>query len=75
MPEKDRTTRQPAGFRVVVLEHGYSTTEYERAIATAAGGAFVHVRNRPLDGVFQGDILGARPGQEFRRCLRNLCIG
>src|SRR5688572_9546017 len=36
-------------FKVVLIEHGYSTTEYERQIVTAAGGEFVDADNLGLD--------------------------
>ena len=42
-----------AKFRVVLIEHGYATTEYERKIITAAGGEFVDAENRPLEEAFR----------------------
>src|SRR5437868_12951948 len=36
-----------ADFRVVLVEHGYATTEYERQIITAAGGEFIDAESRP----------------------------
>ena len=37
------------GFRVALLEHGYRTTEYERAVVQAAGGEFLDFEGLPLD--------------------------
>lgn len=34
-----------ARFRVVLIEHGYATTEHERRIITAAGGEFIDAEN------------------------------
>ncbi len=36
-----------AEFRVVVVEHGYATSRYERDIVTAAGGEFVDAQDLP----------------------------
>ena len=68
-----------APFRVVLIEHGYATTEHERRIITAAGGEFLDAENLPLsealrlcedaDGILcrrleiTRDLL-----QRFRRC-------
>ncbi|MFO8007727.1 MAG: C-terminal binding protein [Candidatus Brocadiia bacterium] len=38
-----------AGFRVVLIEHGYGTSRYEREIIEAAGGEFVDAQDRSLD--------------------------
>ena len=35
-------------FKVVLIEHGYDTTEYERAIIEAAGGEFIDAEKLPL---------------------------
>jgi D-3-phosphoglycerate dehydrogenase len=37
-----------ASFRVVLVEHGYATSEYERRIVTAAGGEFIDADRMPL---------------------------
>ena len=37
------------GFRVVLIEHGYSTTRYERDVIEAAGGEFVDADAMALD--------------------------
>jgi D-3-phosphoglycerate dehydrogenase len=38
-----------ADFRVVLVEHGYRTSRYERDIISAAGGEFIDAQDRPLD--------------------------
>jgi D-3-phosphoglycerate dehydrogenase len=35
-------------FRVVLIEHGYSSVEHERQIISAAGGEFIDAENLPL---------------------------
>src|SRR5438067_13321869 len=66
-------------FRVVLLEHGYATTEYEREIIAAAGGELIDAENLPLpealrlceeaDGIFcrRLEVTGAMM-KGFRRC-------
>jgi D-3-phosphoglycerate dehydrogenase len=36
-------------FKVVLVEHGYSTSKYERDIVAAAGGEFIDANEMPLD--------------------------
>src|SRR6185436_3576818 len=36
-------------FKVVLIEHGYASTDYERRIITAAGGEFIDAEKRPLE--------------------------
>ena len=36
------------GFKVVLIEHGYASTDCERRIVTEAGGEFVDAENLPL---------------------------
>jgi D-3-phosphoglycerate dehydrogenase / 2-oxoglutarate reductase len=38
-----------AAFTVVLIEHGYATTRYERDILEAAGGEFIDADRMPLD--------------------------
>ena len=38
-----------ADFLVVLVEHGYATSRYERDIVTRAGGEFIDAQDRPLD--------------------------
>ena len=35
-------------FRVVLVEHGYSSVEHERQIISAAGGEFIDAESLPL---------------------------
>jgi D-3-phosphoglycerate dehydrogenase / 2-oxoglutarate reductase len=42
-----------ATFRVVLIEHGYSTTRYERDVVEAAGGELVDADELPLDEAFR----------------------
>ena len=39
----------PAPFKVVILEHGYASIEYERAIIAAAGGELISADSLPLE--------------------------
>ena len=36
-------------FKVVLIEHGYETTRYEREIIEAAGGRFIDCENLPIE--------------------------
>jgi D-3-phosphoglycerate dehydrogenase / 2-oxoglutarate reductase len=38
-----------AAFQVVLIEHGYATTRYEREIVEASGGEFIDADTLPLD--------------------------
>jgi len=66
-------------FRVVLIEHGYSTVEHERRIISAAGGEFIDAGSLPLQEALRfcqeaDAILCRRLGitaamiKEFRRC-------
>lgn len=66
-------------FQVVLIEHGYATTGYEREIVEAAGGEFVDADSMPLedalrrceraDGILCRRLEVTRPMLErFRRC-------
>ena len=68
-----------ATFRVVLIEHGYATTEYEREIISRAGGEFIDAEKLPLEAALKLceeadavmfrrlDITAARI-RRFRRC-------
>jgi D-3-phosphoglycerate dehydrogenase len=66
-------------FRVVLIEHGYSTVEYERRIISHAGGEFIDAESLPLsealglceeaDGILCRRLeVSAAMIQKFRRC-------
>jgi D-3-phosphoglycerate dehydrogenase / 2-oxoglutarate reductase len=68
-----------AAFRAVLIEHGYSTTRYERDIIEAAGGELIDADHLPLsralelceeaDGIFCRRLLvPAELLDRFRRC-------
>ncbi|MEW6305072.1 MAG: C-terminal binding protein [Verrucomicrobiota bacterium] len=38
-----------ARFKVVLIEHGYASSEHERRIIAAAGGEFIDAEKRPLE--------------------------
>lgn len=61
-------------FTVVLVEHGYATTEYERRIILAAGGEFVDGESRPLAEVLelceQADAVMCRRLQVTREMVR-----
>src|SRR4051812_41392957 len=38
-----------AAFKVVLIEHGYATTQYEREIIEGGGGEFVDAENLPRE--------------------------
>ena len=68
-----------AKFRVVLLEHGYATTRYERDIIESAGGEFIDAEKLPLpdalslcetaDGIlFRRLEITAEMIRRFRRC-------
>jgi D-3-phosphoglycerate dehydrogenase len=43
------TAGRMANFKAVLIEHGYSSSEIERGIITAAGGEFIDASDRPLE--------------------------
>ena len=66
-------------FRVILIEHGYSTVEYERRIITEAGGEFIDAESLPLSEALRlcedADAIlcrrlevSAGMIQKFRRC-------
>src|SRR5215510_6034409 len=66
-------------FRVVLVEHGYSSVEHERQIFSAAGGEFIDAESLPLpealrlcrevDGILcRRLVVSAAMIQEFSRC-------
>ncbi len=66
-------------FKIVLLEHGYATTDYERRIIEEAGGEFIDAEKLPLmealqlceqaDGILCRRLdLTAEMIQRFRRC-------
>lgn len=71
-------TRMPS-FKVVLIEHGYATTEYERKIVEGAGGEFIDAENLPrqealrlceaAEGIlFRRQDITKEMIQRFRRC-------
>ncbi|MEI6166618.1 MAG: SDR family NAD(P)-dependent oxidoreductase [bacterium] len=40
--------KQNTVFRAVLVEHGYSTSQYEHDVITAAGGEFIDAQDQPL---------------------------
>jgi D-3-phosphoglycerate dehydrogenase len=68
-----------AAFKVVLIEHGYDTTQYEREIIEAAGGEFIDAESLPraealrlceaADGIlFRRQDITREMIQRFRRC-------
>lgn len=43
------TLARMATFKAVLIEHGYSSSEIERGIITAAGGEFIDASDKPLE--------------------------
>jgi D-3-phosphoglycerate dehydrogenase / 2-oxoglutarate reductase len=58
-------TQSQPDYRVVLIEHGYATTQYERDIIEAAGGEFIDAETLPLEEALK--LCEAADGIMFRR--------
>ncbi len=68
-----------AGFRAVIIEHGYKTSRYESEIISAAGGELIDMSRRPLEDalrvaetcegiMLRRVVVGADLIRRFRNC-------